>query len=88
MEKEWEMYAGVRCGKTLMIRNKIHFQNVQESFEYLRKTTEEKWCAPRGYACQGCRASYLDHGSRRCSLEDIKRLVYDDLLKIIMKEEQ
>ena len=62
-------------------------KKVQESFKYLRKTIEEKWCWPRGYACQGCRASYLDYGSRRCSLEDVEHLVYDDLLKI-MKEEQ
>ena len=62
-------------------------QKVQESFKYLRKTIEEKWCAPRGYACQECRASYLDYGSRRCSLEDVEHLIYDDLLKIL-KEEQ
>ena len=88
MAADLKLYAGVRCGRTLMIRTKMHFQNVQESFEYLKKTTEEKWCAPRGHACEGCRASYLDHGSRRCSLDDIEQLVYRDLLKIIMKEEQ
>ncbi len=65
----------------------VQNQKVQENFKYLRKIIEENWCWPRGYACQWCRASYLDYGSRNCSLEDVEHLIYDDLLKIL-KEEQ